>query len=769
MLNKLSEAIEINSTFTHKDVEMEKQLDIHWGQLSGDALKTEDYSCLIDIYEKVVESDSSNLSNCFYLGLAYLLNGEEDLAQMTWFSAIAADPSKEIPNIQLLSNILKKEACRQASEKKVETSWIIRQHLKEINALDIENLLELILYSIELDNLSSEVLKDLNIIEILSNDTNFCLEESFFEVFVNQFLDFQFPESIELISVLSHKFENKKKCTDILLLKVHKTRHINANFAGKICKVCSEILPEDIIILQTTCWCFCVTSNFQEAISASKVFYERSPSLIWKLISIYSLLREMTRAADWIEIDKYILEFKEIMYNLGKIGLSDEDFFLSKALPVMPGLLQYFQDNPVENKSIQKSFAGILQKKINKNILFSPSDLESYRIDHSTFKNRVTKNQKKLRIGFLVSTLKTHSVGWLSRWLFDCYDREKFDFSVFVINQPSSDPFTERWFESKVNKLTYFSNDEYKKVAKSIYLDDVDILIDMDSTTSSDACLVLALKPAPIQATWLGYDSTSIPTVDYFIVDPYLLPEDAQDYYSEKLWRLPQTYLAVDGFEVEVPTLSRRDLEIPEDAIVYLSAQTGQKRNPEAIRLQLRIMKAVSNAYLLIKGSGENSTIQELFSKLSQEEGLDLSRLRFLDLDPNEFVHRANLQIADVILDTYPYNGATTTLEALWVGVPIVTKLGQQCAARNSYTFLAQVGVTDGIATTDEEYIDWGIRFGNDLELRQKVYSQLKQARHLSPLWNTKQFARDMEAAFLEMWEIYAQSAGEYVVGGEIS
>lgn len=768
MIDELLETIGITSNLKHGKVVIEERLD-GWEESSCDALKTEDYSYVAKIYEKIVESNCASLSDFLYLGLAYLLNGEEDLAQMTWFSAIAADPSKETFNIQMLSNILKKEACRQVEGKSVDIIWLIRQHLKEIDPLDIENLLELVLCSIELDKLSSKLLEELNIIEVLdSNDVSFFLEESFFEVFINRFLDFQLPESIELISVLSSKIENRRKCVDILLLKVHKLRPINANFSGEICKVCSEILPDDIVILQTMCWCFCITSNFQEAINASKAFYERSPNLIWRFISIYSLLREMTRASEWIGIDKYILEFKAIMYDLGKRGLSDEDFFLSKPLPVMPGLLQYFQDIPVENKFTQKTFARILQEKINKNILFSPSDLESYAIDHSIFKNKVTKRQKKLRIGFLVSTLKTHSVGWLSRWLFDCYDREKFEFSVFVINQSYSDPFTERWFESKVNKLTYFSNDEYKKVAKSIYSDNVDILIDMDSTTSSDACLVLALKPAPIQATWLGYDSTSIPTVDYFIVDPYLLPEDAQDYYSEKLWRLPQTYLAVDGFEIEVPTLSRRDLKIPEDAIVYLSAQTGQKRNPAAIRLQLKVVKAVSNAYLLIKGSGENSTIQELFSKLAQEERVDLSRLRFLDLDSNEFVHRANLQIADVVLDTYPYNGATTTLEALWVGVPIVTRLGQQCAARNSYTFLAQVGVTEGIATTDEEYIDWGIRFGNDLELRQKIYGQLRQSRHLSPLWNTKQFARDMETAFLEMWKIYAQSVTEPIVGGEI-
>jgi predicted O-linked N-acetylglucosamine transferase (SPINDLY family) len=743
--------------------------EISWNSESYNAIEQENYSLVINIYEQEIKSNPRKISNLFYLGLAYLLNGEEDIAQMTWFSAIAGSESTESSDFHELSNILDKEADHQAEKEKVELGWIIRHHLKELDPSNIRNLIKLVILSIKLNNFSAEVLKELDFLEALKSDPkNIYLEENIFETFLSEFLKYQFTESIEIISILAHKIENKKNCVNVLLPIIHKIRPNNPEYAGNICKICSKLLPENIMILQTICWCFCTSSNFQETVRSAKVFYENSPNTLWKLMSIYLLIREMTRSGDWVGIDKYILEYKNFMYDLDKNGFSDDDFVHYKSLPIMPGLLQYCQDSPVENRFLQNSLSKILQEKINKNLLFSQDELINFAINRSKFKNKITKNKKKLRIGFLVSRLKVHSVGWLSRWFFNCYDRERFDFSIFVINQSPGDGFTQVWFESKVDKCTYFSENEFKKIAESIYLDNVDILIDMDSITSYDACLVLALKPAPIQATWLGYDSTGIPAVDYFIVDPYLLPENAQDYYSEKLWRLPQTYLAINGFEIEVPTLSRRDLEIPDDAVIYLSAQTGQKRNPETIRLQLKVLRAVPNSYLLIKGLANSGLIQDLFSELAQEEGVDLNRLRFLDLDANEFVHRANLQIADVILDTYPYNGATTTLEALWVGVPIVTRLGKQCAARNSYTFLAQVGVTDGIATTDEEYVDWGIRFGHDPQLRQKIYTQLKQSRHTSSLWNTKQFARDMEAAFLEMWDIYSQSVGESIDSIEI-
>ena len=121
----------------------------------------------------------------------------------------------------------------------------------------------------------------------------------------------------------------------------------------------------------------------------------------------------------------------------------------------------------------------------------------------------------------------------------------------------------------------------------------------------------------------------------------------------------------------------------------------------------------------------------------------------------HETIHRANLTIADVVLDTYPYNGATTTLETLWMGIPIVTRVGEQFAARNSYSMMINAGITEGIAWTDEEYIEWGVRLGKNEALRQQIYWKLRQSRYTSPLWNGEQFAREMENAYQQMWWKY--------------
>jgi predicted O-linked N-acetylglucosamine transferase (SPINDLY family) len=268
----------------------------------------------------------------------------------------------------------------------------------------------------------------------------------------------------------------------------------------------------------------------------------------------------------------------------------------------------------------------------------------------------------------------------------------------------------------------------------------------------------MALKPAPVQVTWLGWDASGLASIDYFIVDPYVLSKQAQQHYSETLWCLPQTYIAVDGFEEGIPSLRRTDLGIDPDAVVYLSSQSGAKRHPVTAALQMQIIKQVPNSIFLIKAVGDAEVIQNFFICIAEQEGVDSDRLRFFPWDPDEYTHRANLLIADVVLDTYPYNGATTTLETLWMGLPLVTRVGDIFSARNSYAFMMNVGVTEGIAWNDAEYVDWGIRLGTDAGLRQQVAWKLKQSRQSSPLWNAKQFTREMETAYQQMWANYIET-----------
>ena len=131
---------------------------------------------------------------------------------------------------------------------------------------------------------------------------------------------------------------------------------------------------------------------------------------------------------------------------------------------------------------------------------------------------------------------------------------------------------------------------------------------------------------------------------------------------------------------------------------------------------------------------------------------MDPDRLRFLNPIADEITNRANLAIADVVLDTFPYNGTINALETLWMGIPLVTQVGQQFAARNSYTLMLNAGIDKGIAWNEQEYIDWGVKFGLDRKLRLQVRERLRLGRKTAPVWNARQFTIDMENAYQQMW-----------------
>jgi predicted O-linked N-acetylglucosamine transferase (SPINDLY family) len=486
-----------------------------------------------------------------------------------------------------------------------------------------------------------------------------------------------------------------------------------------------------------------LNKSYDEAKVMALEYLEKTSTIIEKVFGYYLLLLNTIVSGDWLNIEEYSVLYQESLNSLQKEHPQKVEAYITIWLSTLGQVLFYLEDNPTRNRLFINSLGRLAQIESNNYCSYQSKCLPSSKLSAS----------RKLKIGYIGSTLRSHSVGLLSRWLILHHDRDLFSVHIYFVCQ-AEDHITEKFFKNNVDQ-TYHGDQVIKDFLSRIEQDEIDILVDLDSFTHNVTGMIMALKPAPILVSWLGMDSNGLPNTDYFIADPYVLSENAQDYYEEKIWRLPNTYLGIDGFEVATPTLQRKDLEIEEDAIVFLNVQNALKRNPHTIHLQMKIIKAVPNSYLLIKGNGDDQITQNLFQSIAQAEGVNPNQLRFLPRTPSEAIHRANLKIADVVLDTYPYNGATTTLETLWMEIPIVTRVGEQFAARNSYTFMINAGIKEGIAWTDEEYVEWGIRLGTDENLRQEISWQLKQSKKTSPLWNGKQFAREMENAYRQMWSIY--------------
>jgi predicted O-linked N-acetylglucosamine transferase (SPINDLY family) len=707
----------------------------------------EDYVKLVQDYEDAIQSYPDNVENYWCLGLVYLLQGQEEDAALVWFSTVS-EQEDEDASIQSLVQVLDMAAGSLKVHGQIRQAWVVRHHLREFSPQNIPNLLELCNLSFELEELTGDVLEEIGIIDALQSN-NIRLDSDLIEDTFAKVLQVPDAETLEFVEACLGYIKPHEQWS-LMITSAAATMAFQrklVNFAIALIELCLQHDPDNITALIYLPRFLAESQQYTKAIKAAQSFFQNDTTLETRFLSSCVLLQTLMRTGDWQEVPAIASQFKTLVSELVQSQSIQLPLHTIQFLIVNTGLFAYIQDNLAENRQLQNQVSQLFLKNIE---AIAPKTIQSAAISSK-------QPTKRLKIGYIASTFKRHSVGWLNRWLFKYHNREMFEVSAYLVQQNPSDEFFQAWFANQFDQVKVLS-DNAGIAAESIRDDQLDILVDLDSLTLDFTCTVMALKPAPIQVTWLGCDASGLPTIDYFIADPYVLPDNAQDHYQEKIWRLPHTYIAVDGFEVGVPTLQRSDLDIPEDAIIYWSSQVGFKRNPDIVRLQMQILKGVPESYFLIKGLGDQDIIRNSFVRIAEEEGVSGDRLKFLPMMLDEYTHRANLQIADIALDTYPYNGATTTLEILWAGIPLVTRVGNTFSSRNSYTFLRNLAVTEGISWTNEEYVEWGIRFGKEAYLRQQISWKLKHSRHISPLWNTKEFAYNMENAYNKMWHCYTNS-----------
>ncbi|MEA5605158.1 O-linked N-acetylglucosamine transferase, SPINDLY family protein [Nostoc sp. UHCC 0252] len=731
----------------------------NWQQLAEQCLIKGNYAQAASLYEQAIEQEPSIISYYWHLGLLLLLKGEEAEAQMIWMLPLAEADTEHLPKLtNELFQLLQTEAERREKLAEYSLAWLIRQHMREINPSYINNLLQILIFSLKLEKF--EEIDDLNkwgLIESLKAKEDVEIDIELLIQVLKEFLNNipLNPINLNLIEASLPYFSDTHQCFSILLPAAMQIGHTlrQPMLAASILELHLRLEPDNVEILRHLATFYQDACNYSQGIETARLCYSLSEALADKIFALHLLLRGLMSAGGYWQAICTTCQELETVYKqfiqAQPISL-EEGRILRLLTPSFA--IPHIKDTPADFRAIHNKVAEIFYTDIQ---ALGQSQDKNYHRPIVKYQ-ALSTSTKKLKIGYVSYALRNHSVGWLARWLFQHHDRDKFDIHTYFVNYKLVNDHLQEWYLIQAGKARKLGMNGLE-IADKIYQDEIDILVDLDSITLDITSEVMALKPAPIQVTWLGWDASGIPAIDYFIADPYVLPEDAQNYYTEKIWRLPKTYIAVDGFEVGVPTLRRDDLDIPMDAVVYLSAQRGYKRHPETTKWQMQIIKEVPNSYFLIKGLAEEETIKRFFYQIAEEEGVDCSRLRFLPQVHSESVHRANLGIADIVLDTFPYNGATTTLETLWMGIPLVTRVGEQFAARNSYTMMMNAGITEGIAWTDEEYIEWGVRLGRDEALRQQVALKLKASRQTAPLWNGKQFTREMEKAYEQMWQRYIE------------
>jgi len=368
---------------------------------------------------------------------------------------------------------------------------------------------------------------------------------------------------------------------------------------------------------------------------------------------------------------------------------------------------------------------------------------------------RSPRTSDRLRIGFMSRHYRRHSVGWCSGEILTALKEHTPHLFLYVTGDMPKDDRT-KVFEGLAEKFYMpgeegFPDANAPTIIRRAREDNLDILFDLDSITILPHAEVLYHRPAPVCLTWLGYDAPHICPDNYNLVDWNTHPAGVEHYYIEKLVRMSGSFAAL-SYLPSVPTdraKQRQAFRIDPNQTIFLSVPTGQKVSMEMLQAQVHVLRYVPDSILFFKSRiGDLELMLSLYHEECRRQGVNPNRVRMLPRTASEEEHRAVYQITDVLLDSYPYSGATHNLEALYFNQPIVTRVGEQSFSRLGYSLMRAAGLDqEGMAWTWDEYIEWGVRLGRDRELCNAVRHKLQQAKNPAnpaPLWNPKGFAAEM-------------------------
>ena len=361
----------------------------------------------------------------------------------------------------------------------------------------------------------------------------------------------------------------------------------------------------------------------------------------------------------------------------------------------------------------------------------------------------------KIRLGYFSADFRNHPVASLIAELFELHDRNQFEIVGFSLGPDDADDMRLR-LKGSFDQFIDICNQSDQEVAQLARDLQIDIAIDLGGYTQDCRTGIFAYRAAPIQVNYLGYPGTmGAPYIDYIIADQTVIPEANQQYYSEKVAYLPHTYQANDRKrKIANKLFKRADFDLPEHGFIFCCFNNNFKLTPNTLNSWARILKAVDGSVLWLY-EGNEKTKLNLIKEFTNRD-LAPERLIFAKrVPPDE--HLARYQLADLFIDTLPYNAHTTTSDALWAGTPVLTLTGNSFAGRVATSLLEAIDMPELITKTLQEYEDKAIDLANNQNKLAQLKRKLQANRDTTPLFNTPLFAKHIEAAYMAMYQGYQQ------------
>jgi protein O-GlcNAc transferase len=367
---------------------------------------------------------------------------------------------------------------------------------------------------------------------------------------------------------------------------------------------------------------------------------------------------------------------------------------------------------------------------------------------------------RRLRIGYVSPDFRDHCQSFFTHPLLSHHDHENFEIFTYslVINE---DDVTRR-LKTYVDKWNHVLGKSQDEIAEKIREDKIDILVDLTMHMANNQIQIFARKPAPVQVSWLAYPSTTgVAAIDYRITDPYLDPPGKYDEeYSEKSIRLPDTFWCYDLSHVGLGDGDSPNVSIlPAELLGYItfgSLNNFCKVSDRALELWAKTLHALPRSRLVLlchEGDGRRRV-----SRTLEKNGIEPDRFEFVErLSRREYLDM--YRRIDIGLDTLPYNGHTTSLDSFWMGVPVVTRIGETIVGRAGWSQLSNLNLRELAAENDEQFVKIAVDLAKDLPRLADLRAGLRRRILNSPLTDGVKFTKGMEAAFRQMWRTWCESA----------
>ena len=460
--------------------------------------------------------------------------------------------------------------------------------------------------------------------------------------------------------------------------------------------------------------------RYDEAIT----HYDRALSLRPDINWVYGyLLHANMKRASWSCFDKYLEDVpKKILAN-------------EKAIAPFP--LLSLIDDPLLHKKASQIYA---QDRYPVNFTLGP----------------IAKfaKKEKIRIGYFSADFRNHPVSFLTAELFELHDRNQFEIFAFSFGPDDKSPMRFRLSQA-FNQFIDVSGMADKAVAKLSRDLDIDIAVDLTGPMQYSRTGIFSYRAAPIQVNWLGYPGTiGVDFIDYIVADKIVIPEYHQRFYAEKIAYLPNTYMVDDSKRTPSTRLfTREGCGLPKNAFVFCCFNNDYKFNPQVLDSWSRILHGVKNSILWI--SENNEYFKTQISAEFMRRGIDSGRVIFAARVEKMSDHLARYALADLFLDTYPFNAHTTAIDSLKACIPIVTLMGQSFAGRVAASLLNAIGLPELITLNQKDYEVLAIELAKNPKKLATIKHKITVNRFTTQLFDTPLFAKNLETVYIKMYERY--------------